>query len=83
MQRAFAKLVGGVVVLDAVAISVFEWGHVQARGPAFVQRYVTGWTLASAAVAGWGLWQVKRARRGWRARHVPPRDPGSGTPRDD
>ncbi len=63
IQLAFAKLVGGVVLLDAVAIAAFEMGHVADRGAVFLQRYVIAWTVASALVAAWGLWHVKRARR--------------------
>ncbi|MDE3127507.1 MAG: hypothetical protein KGL38_05845 [Gemmatimonadota bacterium] len=77
MQRAFAKLLGGIVALDLVAIGIFEWGHVAQRGPVVVQRYVIGWTAASALVAAWGLYQVKQARRAWR------RGRGSGAPGDD
>ncbi len=80
---AFAKLVGGIVALDAVAIAAFKLGHVDARGPAFLRNYVVGWTLASALVAGWGLWQVKQARRAWRRRYDAERDGRSGAPRDD
>ncbi len=77
LQRAFARLVGGIVALDIVAIGIFEWGHVPERGPAMVQRYVVGWTVASALVAAWGLYQVKQARRAWR------RGRGSDAPGDD
>jgi hypothetical protein len=77
MQRAFAKLVGGIVALDVAAIAVFKLWHVAERGPVVAERYVIGWMLASALVAAWGLQQVRRARRDWR------RSRGSGAPRDD
>jgi hypothetical protein len=76
MQRAFAKLVGGIVALDVVAIGLFEAGHVAQRGRQFLEGYVIVWTVASALVAAWGLYQVKQARRAWRRG-------GSGAPRDD
>lgn len=79
MQRAFAKLVGGIVALDLVAIGVFEWGRVAERGSVVIQRYVIGWTVASALVAAWGLYHVRRARRGWRRGA----GRGSGAPGDD
>jgi hypothetical protein len=84
VRMAFAKLVGAVVALDIVAIAVLKLGHVDTRGPAVLQRYVVVWTLASALVAGWGLWQVQRARRAWRRRRddTDP-DAGSGAPRED
>lgn len=77
LQRAFAKLVGGIVVLDVVAIGIFEGAHIARRGPTVLERYVIGWMLASALVAAWGLYQVKQARRDWR------RGRGSGAPGDD
>ncbi len=83
MRAAFAKLVGAVVALDIVAIAAFQLGHVDARGPVFLQRYVVVWTLSSALVVGWGLWQVKQARRTWRRRGAAERDSGSGAPRHD
>ncbi len=83
MRFAFAKLVGAVVALDVVAIAIFKFGHVDARGPVFLQRYVVAWTLASALVAGWGLWQVQQARRAWRRRREVAHDAGSGASRDD
>lgn len=83
VRSAFARLVGAVVALDAVAIAAFKFGHVAARGRVFLQRYVVAWTLASALVAGWGLWQVQQARRTWRRRREGAHDAGSGASRDD
>jgi hypothetical protein len=83
VQLAFAKLVGGIVLLDAVAIAAFELGHVADRGAVFLQRYVIGWTVASALVAAWGLWHVKRARRDWRRARMAEHDGGSGPARHD
>lgn len=80
MQRAFLKLVGGIVVLDAAAIAVFELEHVAQRSHVFLERYVVAWTIASALVAAWGLAQVKRARRSWRR---PAAERRSGAARDD
>ncbi len=77
LQRAFLKLVGGIVALDVVAIGIFEGMHVAQRGQTVLERYIIGWMLASALVAAWGLYQVKQARRDWR------RGRGSGAPRDD
>ena len=62
LRRAVLNLVGGVIVLDAVAMSIFYFAGI-AHGPERTRWYfVIAWSIATAVVVMVLLRRVRRVR---------------------
>lgn len=58
------QMVLAVVVLDAIAIAIYEFAGVRTAGPDARLVFTVVWTVATAAVVGLGLRRIRRARTG-------------------
>lgn len=62
MRRATLQLVVAVVVLDVIALAIYQFADVAHVAPRIRLYFITAWTVASALVAVTFLKRVRKAR---------------------
>jgi flagellar basal body-associated protein FliL len=63
MKKSLLIMVGGVVVLDAIAIAIYQFAHITERPVKTQETFVAVWVVATLIVVTTMMRKIRQARR--------------------
>ncbi|MEO6877023.1 MAG: hypothetical protein ABI205_00990 [Gemmatimonadaceae bacterium] len=63
MKKSLLIMVGGVVVLDVIAIAIYQFAHISERLATTQETFVAVWVVATLVVVTTMMRRIRQARR--------------------